>query len=124
MEAIRNLINRFGGIFIEGDDYMEESILKYAEFGVLGIVTLLLLTKGLTALNELTKTTATLSEAQKALADSIKTLAEKVSDMGSRLSNVTIQIEGIEKRLDKLEENSTRNFSELRDLIKSKRQKE
>ena len=121
--AIRNLINRLGGIFIEGD-YMEESVLKYAEFGVLGIITLLLLTKGLTALNELTKTTATLSEAQKALADSIKTLAEKVSDMGSRLSNVTFQIEGIEKRLDKLEENSTRNFNELRDLIKSKTRKE
>lgn len=103
---------------------MEESVLKYAEFGVLGIITLLLLTKGLTALNELTKTTATLSEAQKALADSIKTLAEKVADMGSRLNTVAFQIEGIEKRLDKLEENSTRNFSELRDLIKSKRQKE
>lgn len=103
---------------------MEESVLKYAEIGVSGIVTLLLLTKGLTALNELTKTTATLSDAQKALADSIKTLADKVSDMGSRLNNVTFQIEGIEKRLDKLEENSTRNFNELRDLIKSKTRKE
>ena len=103
---------------------MEDSILKYSEFGVLSVITLLLLTKGISALNKLSETTTALSEAQKALADSIKTLAEKVSDMGSRLSNVTFQIEGIEKRLDKLEENSTRNFNELRDLIKSKTRKE
>ena len=99
---------------------MEEAILKYAEFGILGVVTLLLLTKGLSTLTELTKTTATLSEAQKALADSITKLAEKVADMGARLNNVAFQIEGIEKRLDKLEENSSRNFIEIRDLIKGK----
>ena len=50
---------------------MEDAILNYAEFGILGVVTLLLLTKGLSALTELTKTTATLSDSQKALADSI-----------------------------------------------------
>lgn len=97
---------------------MEDSILKYAEFGILGVITLLLLTKGFTSLNELTKTTATLSEAQKALADSINKLADKVADMGARLSNVSFQIEGIEKRLDKLEETYSHNFNEIRDLIK------
>ena len=97
---------------------MEEAFLKYAEFGILGVVTLLLLTKGLTALNELTKTTASLSDAQKALADSIAKLADKVSDLGSRVNAFGFQIDGIQKRLDKLEENAVRNFNELRDLIK------
>ena len=97
---------------------MEEAILKYAEFGILGVITLLLLTKGLSTLNELTKTTAILAESQKTLADSITKLAEKVADMGTRLNNFAFQIEGIEKRLDKLEENSSRNFIEIRDLIK------
>lgn len=101
---------------------MEDTILKCAEFGILGVITLLLLTKGLSSLNELTKTTAVLSEAQKALADSISKLAEKVANMDARLSNVAFQIDGIEKRLDKLEETSARNFNSLRDLIKSKKE--
>ena len=97
---------------------MEDMILKFAEFGILGVVTLLLLTKGLATLNELTKTTATLSTAQKTLAESITKLAEKVSAMDTRLSNVTFQIEGIDKRLDKLEEINSRGFSELQESIK------
>ena len=100
---------------------MEDFVLKCAEFGVLGVIVLLLLTRGLTILNELSKTTVTLSESQKALADSINKLAEKVASMDTRISNFAYQIEGIERRLDKLEEHSARNFSELRDLIKGKR---
>ena len=92
---------------------MEDLILKCAEFGILGVITLLLLTKGLTSLNELTKTTTTLAQSQKALAESIGKLADKVA-------GVQYQIEGIERRLDKLEESSARNFSELRDLIKKR----
>lgn len=99
---------------------MEEAILKYAEFGILGVVTLLLLTKGLSTLTKLTETTATLSLAQKALADSITKLADKVADMGSKLNSFAFQISGVEKRLDKLEENSAKNFNELRDLIKGR----
>lgn len=97
---------------------MEDTILKYAEFGVLGVITLILLTKGLNALNELARTTATLSDAQKALADSIAKLADKVATIGEKMNSVSFQIEGIEKRLDKLEENTARNFNELRDMIK------
>lgn len=100
---------------------MEDSILKYSEFGVLGIITLLLLTKGIGSLNKLSETTTALSEAQKALADSISKLAERVTDMGARLNNVAFQIEGIEKRLDKLEESTARNFAELCELLKHKR---
>ena len=92
---------------------MEELILKCAEFGILGVIVLLLLTKGAASLTELTKTTATLS-------DSIAKLADKIADMGTLINNVTFQIAGIEKRLDKLEENSVRNFCELRELIKGK----
>ena len=92
---------------------MEDMILKFTEFGVLGVFSLILLTKGLTNLSELNKSTATLSEAQKALADSVTKLAEKVSGF-------SFQLAGIEKRLDKFEENSARNFTEIRDLIKGK----
>lgn len=91
---------------------LEELILKYAEFGILGVITLLLLTKGLTALTQLTQTTAKLAESQKALADSITKLTEKISNFGYQLA-------GIEKRLDKLEEKSEHNFGELRDLIQA-----
>ena len=93
---------------------MEDLILKCAEFGVLGVVVLILLTKGLTSLNELAKTTAMLSESQKALAETIAKLTEKVAGFG-------YQIEGIERRLDKLEELYQRSVAEIRDLIKGKR---
>lgn len=96
---------------------MEEIILKCAEFGVLGVIVLILLTKGLTSLNELAKTTATLSESQKALAETISKLTEKVAGFG-------FQIDGIERRLDKLEELYSRSVEELRNLIKSHRRKE
>ena len=93
---------------------MEEIILKCAEFGVLGVIVLILLTKGLNYLNELAKTTATLSESQKALAETITKLTEKVAGLG-------YQLEGIERRLDKLDELSIRGFSELTNLIKDKK---
>lgn len=99
---------------------MEDFVLKCAEFGVLGVIVLLLLTRGLSALNELSKTTTILSKSQEALAGSINKLAEKVANMDTRIINVGYQIEGVERRLDKLEESSARNFNELRDLIKGK----
>lgn len=97
---------------------MDDFVLKCAEFGILGVIVLLLLTRGLTALNELSKTTAMLSKSHEALAGSINTLADKVSGIGMRISNVGYQIEGVERRLEKLEENFARNFNELRELIK------
>ena len=90
---------------------MEDLILKCAEFGILGVIVLLLLTSGLKSLNELAKTTTTLSESQKALAESIGKLADKVA-------GVKFQIEGIERRLDKLEDLHARNFAEIRNLLK------
>lgn len=92
---------------------MEDLILKCAEFGILGVIVLLLLTSGLKSLNELTKTTTTLAQSQKALAESIGKLADKVA-------GVKYQIEGIERRLDKLEDLYSRNFAELRNLLKKR----
>ena len=89
---------------------MEDAILKYAEFGIMGVFSLIMLTKGLTNLSELNKSTAALSESQKALADSITKLSEKIHSF-------SFQLNDIEKSLDKLEGNSARNFTELRDLI-------
>lgn len=88
-------------------------VYKYVELGALGAVTLLLVTKGLNALTRISETTAELSAAQKALADSITKLTEKMSSFSFQLTN-------IEKKLEKLEENSLRNFKELRELIVSK----
>lgn len=96
---------------------MEDLILKCAEFGILGVIVLILLTKGLTSLNELARTTATLSESQKALAETISKLTEKVAGFG-------LQLEGIERRLDKLEELYSRSVEEIRNLIKSNRRKD
>jgi len=76
---------------------MEDTILKFAEFGVLGVFSLLMLTKGLSNLADLNKSTASLSEAQKALAESITKLSEKVHGFSFQLAD-------IEKRLDKIEE--------------------
>ena len=89
---------------------MEDLVLKCAEFGILGVITLLLPTKGLTALNAITQATTALTE-------SISKLTEKVSSLDIKLETLKYQIEGLEKRIDKLEENSSRNFNELRTLI-------
>ena len=82
---------------------MEDTILRFEEFGVLGVFSLLMLTKGLSNLADLNKSTASLSEAQKALAESITKLSEKVHSFSFQLAD-------IEKRLDKIE-----------DLLKSQR---
>lgn len=101
--------------------FLEDAILKYTELGIVGIFALLLLTKGLSTVIKLSEASTKLAESQAILAKSIDKLTEKVACMDTRLSNFGYQIQGIEKRLDKLEENSTKNFGELRDLIKSKR---
>ena len=105
--------------FLLGGFFMEESILKYAEFGILGVITLLLLTKGINSLIKLSETTAKLADSQKTLADSINKLADRVVNMDIRLSNFGHQIENIEKHLEKFEDNFSQNFNELRDFIKN-----
>ena len=102
---------------------MEEMILKYAEFGVLGVITLLLLTKGLSTLNTLTQTMATFSDSQKALADSIAKLADKISEMSVQLGTLSFQITNLEKRIDKLEENSVKNFMELKNCLSTRKKR-
>ena len=92
---------------------MEDMLVKYAEFGIVGVFSLILLTKGLTNLSELNKSTAALSESQKALADSITKLSEKIHSFSFQLAD-------IDKRLAKLEENSARAFNEIHHYINSK----
>ena len=87
---------------------MEEMILKYAEFGVLGVITLLLLTKGLSTLNVLTQTMAGFSEVQKALTATIAKLTDRLSATDSKVSN-------LERELRDL----ISDFLELKQLIKS-----
>ena len=64
---------------------MEEIILKCAEFGILGVFSLLMLTKGLSALN-------TLSDSQKTLAAAIDKLADKINSMDGRISNIEREV--------------------------------
>lgn len=82
---------------------MEDVIFKYADFGVLGVITFFLLTKGVTAVNSL-------SDAQKALTESITKLTEQVG-------SINLQISNIERRLDKFEDKLTElgNFLKGRD---------
>ena len=56
-------------------------ILKAIELGALGIFCLLLLTKGLNALVEL-------SNSQKTLANAIEKLADKINSMDGRITNI------------------------------------
>lgn len=92
---------------------MEDLILKCAEFGILGVIVLLLLTSGLKSLNKLAETTALLTQSQKALAETVAKLTEKVTGF-------SYQLDGLERHLDKLDESQSRNFEELRHLIKDK----
>lgn len=92
---------------------MDDVLLRYAEYGILGVITLLMLTRGLTVLAKLIDTT-------KALTDSITKLTQSVNDMGQLINKVFFHVMGIEQRMDKFEESYSRNFTELRDLLKGK----
>ena len=60
---------------------MEEMILKAVELGALGILCLLLLTKGLNSLTAL-------SDSQKALTQAIEKFTDKINSMDSRITNI------------------------------------
>ena len=71
---------------------MEEILMKYVELGALGVFSLLLLTKGLSALNLLSTSLTELSKSQEKLADTVSRLAEKVYSVDSRVSNIEREI--------------------------------
>ena len=80
---------------------MEEIILKCAEFGILGVFSLLMLTKGLSALN-------TLSDSQKTLAAAIDKLADKINSMDGRISNIEREVRDLSS-----------DFLEIKQMLKS-----
>ena len=80
---------------------MEEIILKCAEFGILGVFSLLMLTKGLSALN-------TLSDSQKTLAAAIDKLADKINSMDGRISNIEREVRDLRS-----------DFLETKQMLKS-----
>ena len=80
---------------------MEEIILKCAEFGILGVFSLLMLTKGLSALN-------TLSNSQTILATAIDKLADKINSMDGRISNIEREVRDLRS-----------DFLETKQMLKS-----
>ena len=80
---------------------MEEMLLKGIELGALGLVTVLLLTKGLSALN-------TLADSQKTLAKAIDKLADKINFMDGKIANVEREVRDLRN-----------DFFEIKQMIKS-----
>lgn len=83
---------------------LEEIILKCAEFGVLGVIVLILLTRGITALNSLT-------QSQTALTESTNRLYDKVVVMDSRIGVIEGRLTAIESALGEI-----KNFLQYRFL--------
>lgn len=93
---------------------MEEMIMKFGELGALGIISIFLLTKGTSALKEL-------SDSNKLLADAVTKLSDKVNSLDMRVngfehdlrnldtktltekfSTIDIRLERIEKSIAKI----------------------
>ena len=85
---------------------MEEIILKCAEFGVLGVIVLLLLTRGITALNSLT-------QSQTVLAESINRLYKEVAVVDNRVNVIEGRLTAIESSLLEI-----RNYLQVRMFLK------
>ena len=68
---------------------MEDLIMKTAEFGVLGVITFYLLTKGTAEIDK--------------LAESNKRLAEAVEKLFAKVGSMEYELRGITSRLDKIE---------------------
>lgn len=84
--------------FFEGD-FMEEIVLKCAELGALGIFSLLLLTKGLSALNSLSTSLTELSKSQEKLAESVTRLTEKIYNVDSKVENIKAELQDLKADL-------------------------
>lgn len=80
---------------------MEEIILKCAEFGILGVITLLLLTKGLGVLNQLTQSVNALTKSQETLTDAVTRQSEKLFLLDSRISAIERDLAYIKQMLER-----------------------
>ena len=76
---------------------MEEFILKGFELGALGLISLFLLTKGMTAIKDL-------SDSNKLLADAVTKLSDKVNMLDGRFLSVEFELRSINSRLDKIQD--------------------
>lgn len=74
---------------------LEEIVLKCAEFGVLGVIVLLLLTRGITALNSLT-------QSQTVLAESINRLYKEVAVIDNRVDTIDREIKQMKLTLEEI----------------------
>ena len=83
---------------------MEEFILKGFELGALGIISLFLLTKGMTAIKDL-------SDSNKLLADAVTKLSDKVNMMDGRFLSIEFELRRMNSRLDKIEDYFERKIS-------------
>lgn len=75
---------------------MEESLLKLGEFGALGIITVLMLTKGMSALKSIT-------DAMHQLSDTINSFSNRVEEMEKRSLGFEYELKNVSSRLDKIE---------------------
>ena len=75
---------------------MEDLIMKTAEFGVLGVITFYLLTKGTAEIDKL-------AESNKKLADAVDKFFAKVTNIDVRVNSIKYELRNIGSRLDKIE---------------------
>ena len=76
---------------------MEDFILKTAEFGVLGVITFYLLTKGTAEIDKL-------AESNKRLAEAVDKFFTKVNNIDIRVGSVEFELRTINSRLEKIED--------------------
>ena len=70
---------------------MEDLILKLGEFGICGIISVYLLTKGTAAIKEL-------ADSNRQLAESVNKLSERVNSMENRVVSIESEIRHIHNR--------------------------
>ena len=70
--------------------------MKTAEFGILGVISFYLLTKGTNSIKDL-------ADSNRNLADSIARLSDKVNSLDSRQTSSEFELRSIGTRLDKIE---------------------
>lgn len=75
---------------------MEEMIMKIGEFGVLGVITFYLLTKGAAEIDKL-------AESNKKLAEAVDKFFAKVNNLDARVGSIEYDLRNIAVRLEQIE---------------------
>ena len=82
---------------------MEELIMKTAEFGVLGVITFYLLTKGTSEIDKLAESNKKLAEAVDKFFAKVGTIDVRVGNIDSRVCNIETDLRALKAQLDKIE---------------------